>query len=124
MGGLLSTAKFRTDRMEAAADAPAAAAVDLAEFLVAASVPFREAHALVGGLVRDSIERGVPLAELVEAHPQLGGEAAALLEPGVAVTRRTTPGGAGPKPVAEQLSRFRGHLEVEEERLGRLVRGG
>jgi argininosuccinate lyase len=124
LGGLLSTAKFVTDRMEAAADAPAAAAVDLAEFLVANGLPFRDAHALVGGLVRDSIERGVPLAELVEAHPQLGGEAAALLEPGVAVTRRTTPGGAGPKPVAEQLSRFRGHLEVEEERLGRLVRGG
>jgi argininosuccinate lyase len=124
MSGLLSTAKFRTDRMEAAADAPAAAAVDLAEFLVADGMPFREAHALVGGLVRDSIERAVPLGELVEAHPQLGGAAAALLEPGVAVTRRTTPGGAGPKPVAEQLVRFRGHLEVEEERLGRLVRGG
>jgi argininosuccinate lyase len=66
----------------------------------------------------------VPLNELVQAHPQLGGEAAALLEPGVAVTRRTTPGGAGPKPVAEQLARFRTHLEVEEERLGRLVRHG
>jgi argininosuccinate lyase len=124
LGGLLSTARFRTDRMEAAADAPASAAIDLAEFLVAAGLPFRDAHALVGGLVRDSIERGVPLAELVEAHPQLGAEVAGLLEPGVAVTRRTTPGGAGPKPVAEQISRFRVHLEVEEERLGRLVRGG
>jgi argininosuccinate lyase len=124
LAGLLSTARFRTDRMAAAADEPASAAVDLAELLVANGLPFREAHALVGGLVRDSIDRGVPLVELVEAHPQLGGEAAALLEPGVAVTRRTTPGGAGPKPVAEQLSRFRGHLEVEEERLGRLVRGG
>ena len=113
MSGLLSTAKFRTDRMEAAADAPAAAAVDLAEFLVAAGVPFREAHAMVGGLVRDSIERGVPLAELVEAHPQLGGEAAALLEPGVAVTRRTTPGGAGPAALPAQLERFRERLAQE-----------
>ena len=34
------------------------------------------------------------------AHPDLGDEAAALLEPGVAVTRRTTPGGAGPGAVA------------------------
>ncbi len=124
LAGLLATAKFQTARMEAAADAPAASAVDLAEFLVAGGLPFRDAHALVGGLVRDSIDRGVPLAELVEAHPQLGQEAAVLLEPGVAVTRRTTPGGAGPKPVAEQMSRFRGHLEVEEERLQRLVRGG
>ena len=35
-------------------------------------MPFREAHALVGSLVRDSIERHVPLVELVEAHPDLG----------------------------------------------------
>ncbi len=123
LSGLLSTVRFQTARMAAAADAPAAAAIDLAEFLVAAGVPFRDAHALVGGIVRDSIDRGVPLAELVEAHPQLGAEAAALLEPGVAVTRRTTPGGAGPKPVAEQMVRFRAHLDVEEERLGRLRHG-
>ena len=120
LGGLLATARFETDRMQEAADAPASAAVDLAEFLVADGMPFRDAHVLVGGLVRDSIERGVPLGELVEAHPQLGGEAAALLEPGVPVTRRTTPGGAGPKAVAEQLARFRSHLEAEEERIGRL----
>ena len=55
-------------------------------------MPFRKAHALVGGLVRDSIERHVPLAELVQAHPDLGDAGAELLEPGVAVTRRTTPG--------------------------------
>jgi argininosuccinate lyase len=124
LGGLLSTVRFHTARMQEAADSPASAAVDLAELLVSRGMPFRDAHALVGGLVRDSIERGVPLVDLVEAHPQLGGEAAALLEPGVPVTRRTTPGGAGPKPVAEQLARFRTHLEVEEERLGRLVRHG
>jgi argininosuccinate lyase len=124
LGGLLSTVRFHAERMQEAADSPASAAIDLAEFLVAGGLPFREAHTLVGGLVRDSIERGVPLGELVEAHPQLGGEAAALLEPGVPVTRRTTPGGAGPKPVAEQMSRYRAHLDVEEERIGRLLRHG
>ena len=35
----------------------------------------------------------------------------ALLEPGMAVTRRTSPGGAGPGPVAVQLKRFREQLE-------------
>ncbi|HVM07142.1 MAG TPA: argininosuccinate lyase [Acidimicrobiales bacterium] len=115
--GVLATTRVHEERMQGAADSPAAAAVDLAEFLVANGMPFRDAHALVGGLVRDSIERAVPLADLVAAHPALGSEAVALLEPGVAVTRRTTPGGAGPKPVAEQLARFRGHLEVEERRL-------
>jgi argininosuccinate lyase len=120
LSGLLATAFFDTGRMQAAADAPALAAVDLAEFLVAGGMPFREAHVLVGSLVRDSIERHVPLAELVEAHPALGTAAVGVLEPGVPVSRRTTPGGGGPKPVAEQLSRFRQRLEVDRERLASL----
>ena len=45
------------------------------------------------------------------AAPELGAEAAALLEPGVSVTRRTTPGGAGPAAVEEQLERFRTRLD-------------
>jgi argininosuccinate lyase len=115
--GLLATAVFDIERMQAAADTPTSAAVDLAEYLVAEGMPFRDAHALVGALVRDSIERHVPLAELVEAHPALGSAAMSLLDPGVAVTRRTTPGGGGPKPVAEQLSRFRQRLALDKERL-------
>jgi argininosuccinate lyase len=59
----------------------------------------------------------VPLAELVNAHPDLGAEGAALLEPGRAVTRRTTPGGAGPEPVGDQLRRFARRLEVDAERI-------
>ncbi|HWW53740.1 MAG TPA: argininosuccinate lyase [Acidimicrobiales bacterium] len=120
LGGLLATAAFDTERMQAAADTPTSAAVDLAEHLVADGMPFREAHALVGALVRDSIERRVPLEELVAAHPNLGSAAVALLEPGVAVTRRTSPGGGGPKPVAEQLSRFRQRIALDRERVAHL----
>jgi argininosuccinate lyase len=115
--GLIATAVFDTARMQAAADGPTMAAVDLAEWLVMRGMPFRQAHEVVGGLVRDSLERHVPLAELVEAHPALGQEAAALLEPGVAVARRTTPGGAGPGPVAEQLKRFAHHLDADTDLL-------
>ena len=42
-------------RMRDAADGPAAAAVDLAEWLVERGMPFRQAHAVVGSLVRDSV---------------------------------------------------------------------
>jgi argininosuccinate lyase len=117
LAGLLDTATWVPDRMQTAADSSAAAAVDLAEYLVERGMPFRQAHALVGGLVRDSISRHVPLAELVEAHPDLGEAALGLLEPGVAVSRRTTPGGAGPGPLVEQMARFGRRLDVDRARL-------
>ena len=117
VSGMLAGAELRTERMQAAADAGHAAATDLAEHLVEQGIPFRDAHSLVGALVRESIGRHVPMAELVAAHPRLGEEALALLEPGVSVFRRRTPGGAGPEPVAQQLQRFRARLDADRERV-------
>jgi argininosuccinate lyase len=118
LAGLMMTATFETDAMARMADSPASSATDIAEWLVARGMPFRRAHELVGAMVRDSLQRHVPLAELVAAHPALGADAVALLEPGSAVTRRTTPGGAGPKPVAGQIERFAAVLRTDAERFG------
>jgi argininosuccinate lyase len=117
LAGLLATATFDTDRMAAAAERPEAAAVDLADHLVGKGTPFRDAHAVVGALVREAVERHLPLAELVAAHPAFDEEASRLLEPGVAVSRRRTPGGAGPAPLADQLKQFRDQLSRDRARV-------
>jgi argininosuccinate lyase len=117
MAGMLATVEFDTERMAAAADVPAASATDLAEHLVARGTPFREAHAVVGSLVRAALAGEGTLVELVTAHPALGAEAADLLAPGVAVRRRTTPGGAGPGPVAIQLAAFGDRLAADRGRI-------
>jgi argininosuccinate lyase len=118
VSGLIATAEFSVDRMRAAADAAASAATDLAEHLVRGGMPFRDAHALVGGLVRQSLERGIPLEELVTTEPRLGPDALVLLQPGEAVRRRTSPGGAGPAPVARQLEEARSRLAEQRHWLG------
>ncbi len=115
--GLMATVTFDHRRMAEAADTAEAAAVDLAEWLVARGTPFRQAHGTVAQIVREAAERHVPMGELVSAHPDLGPEALALLEPGSAVTRRTTPGGAGPGPVADQVRRFTQQLGTDLDRL-------
>ena len=92
------------------------AATDLAEHLVRDGTPFREAHAIVGTLVRQAVERGVPLDELVSNDPRLGPDCLALLEPGSAVRRRTTPGGAGPgagRRAARARARAPGSAQAE-----------
>jgi len=119
MAGMIATARFEVERMQAAADVPTSAAIDLAEWLVQKGMPFRRAHAVVGALVRRSLDDGEPLASLVEADPDLGPEAAGLLEPGAAVRRRTTPGGAGPDPVAVQLADLRRRIDADQERISR-----
>ena len=117
MTGLVRSSTFDLEAMRAAADGPGLAATDLAEWLVSRGMPFREAHAVVGGLVRASLEGDAAFADLVAGHESLGPEAAALLAPGAAVQRRRTRGGAGAGPVAEQLERFRSRLDAERAAL-------
>jgi argininosuccinate lyase len=115
--GMIETATFVPERMAAAADAETSAATDLAEWLVGTGVPFRDAHGIVGELVRRHVSTGIPLRELVAADRRLGADAAALVAPGVGVRRRTSPGGAGPAPVAVQRERFAAALRRQRQSL-------
>jgi len=110
VGGMIATAAFNTQAMAAAADDPLAGATDLAEYLVRNGTAFRDAHAIVGAVVRESIATQVSLIDLTRDHDELGPEAAALLAPGRAVHNRITPGGAGLVPLKDQLERFAAHL--------------
>ena len=117
LDGLVGTATFDIDRMQKAASGAGLAAIDLVEWLVASGLAFRDAHGLVGTLVRESVDRGVPLAELVEAHPAFGEQALEVLDAAGALRRRTTPGGTGPDAVGVQLDRFRRRLASDAARL-------
>src|SRR5207302_2857287 len=82
--GMLGSITFRRDRLEAAASDEFLAATDVADLLVRRGVPFREAHGVVGGLVRTALEQGKPLSELsaeelAEHSPLLDEELHAVL---------------------------------------------
>ncbi len=113
MQGLLTTVQFDVDRMRDAADDPDLGATDLAEYLVAQGVPFREAHAVVGALVRRAHDEHVPLASLLATDDRLAGTES-LLERGEAVSRRTSPGGGGPEPVRVQIDAARARVDSQE----------
>ncbi len=117
--GLIGTMTYDTERMQAAAEGAAMAAVELAEWLVGGGMPFRTAYDLVGSLVRESIERGVPLAELIESHPAFGSAALPVLEPVEALRRHTMAGSAGPVAVTAQLEHFAARLAEDAERVER-----
>jgi argininosuccinate lyase len=108
---MLRTASFNGPRMKAAAGG-FALATELADYLAAHGVPFREAHRAVGQLVRRCEELGVtleevPAEELTAAHPTLAGLPRDLLTPEGSVANKKSTGSTAPASVEEQLERAR-----------------
>jgi argininosuccinate lyase len=119
LSGMIATATFVAERMQGAADADVTAATDLAEYLVRGGMPFREAHALVGQLVRRHLAGEGSLADL--ATEAIDHDAAALVRPGVGVRMRRSPGAAGPDAFGPQLAAFEALLASERAELDRLA---
>jgi argininosuccinate lyase len=115
--GMIATATFVPGRMQAAADADVTAATDLAEYLVRQGTPFRDAHAIVGQLVRRHLAGEGGLAAL--AAEAIDADAAALVRPGVGVQQRMSPGAAGPVPHGAQRTAYQEMLTKEHDELVR-----
>jgi argininosuccinate lyase len=118
MAGALRSTVFRPDRIERARD-PELLATDLADVLVRAGVPFREAHDHVGTLVREAEERELPLSDLPDevfetVHPALGGGAArGAFDWEASVEARDVPGGTARARVRDQLDEVRRRLGAD-----------
>jgi argininosuccinate lyase len=106
--GMVAGARFRRERMAAAAADELIAATDLADLLVKRGTPFREAHGVIAGLVREAVESGRSLAEV--AVPALGEDAAAVLERSSWLESKVSEGGTSLARVREQLERARALL--------------
>jgi argininosuccinate lyase len=113
--GMLRTAAFRRERLEAAASDEFLAATDIADLLVRRGVPFRESHAVVAGLVRHALEGGKRLSELsreelAEFSDHLDDEYYAVLSNGSWLESKVSEGGTASARLREQLERARGVL--------------
>jgi argininosuccinate lyase len=119
LAGAIASAKFEAKAMRAALDRGHLCATDLADLLVQRGMPFREAHHVIGGLVREAEKRGIELSALPKdvleaAHPALGShDAEAALDPVRAVERRVA-GGPARKSVEHAIAdaRERWHAAV------------
>jgi argininosuccinate lyase len=110
LSGAIATASFDRERLRSALDQGHVCATDLADYLVLRGLPFRDAHHVVGGLVREAEQRGVQLGQLprdvlLQAHPALGEpEALGALDPAAAVERRNVLGGPARARVVEAIA--------------------
>ena len=99
---------FRPERLHQAVGEDFSNATDVADYLVARGVPFREAYQLVGAVVRRCLEDGCLLRDLSLAawqdlHPAFEADLYAALEPQAVVAARRSEGGTAFDRVDEQL---------------------
>ena len=111
VAGALDEISFDAARMKAALSA-GLMATDLADYLVDRGVPFRDAHAAVGRLVREAEAAGIELDALPHssfeaANSAFGPDVRDALRPERSLARRNLPGGTGPSAVSEQLKAAR-----------------
>jgi argininosuccinate lyase len=107
--------EFRPQRLEAAVGSDFSNATDVADYLVAKGVPFREAYQLVGGLVKGCLAEGVllrdlPLERWQQLHPAFDAEIYQAITPRQVVAARRSEGGTGFAGVQVQLQAQRSRL--------------
>ncbi|MCL2137808.1 MAG: argininosuccinate lyase [Coriobacteriia bacterium] len=106
--GMLQTMTVHKDRMSTAAQGGFMAATDLADWLAKHSLPFREAHEVVGHLVllAEKTKRSLSelrLDELQEACSLFDESALGVTDIAAMIEARTTEGGTSTERVKEQL---------------------
>ena len=100
--------EFRIERLNQAVESDFSNATDVADYLVARGVPFREAYQLVGAVVRRCLDQGCLLRELSleqwkELHPAFETDLHDALAPRAVVSARRSEGGTGFDRVREQI---------------------
>src|SRR6185436_350026 len=107
--GMLAGISFDRERLEAASEDEMLAATEIADLLVRRGVPFREAHGIVGGLVRHALEQDKALSELDAEElkgfsEQLDDEYYDVLRSSSWLESKNVEGGTASKRLDEQIS--------------------
>jgi len=107
LSGAVATMTIRPDRMQAALD-DAMLATDLADWLVANDVPFRQSHQLIGQVVQAAEKRGIPLsglslADLQHIYPGFNADAISVWDFERSVEQRQAPGGTARSAILSQI---------------------
>ncbi len=112
--------EFRTERLAAAVAEDFSNATDVADYLAAKGVPFREAYNLVGKVVKTSLAAGkllkdLTLAEWQALHPAFADDIYAAIAPRQVVAARNSLGGTGFEQVRQAIAHLRAEVGASEE---------
>jgi len=113
--GAISTTTFHVERLKQAASNPALLATEAADYLVHKGVPFRQAHDIVGKVLRAAEQAGKPwtdlsLETLREISPSFGPDFADGLNVASALAAKKVSGGTAPDSVRASITDLESRL--------------
>ena len=115
MNGMLETLTINEAVLEAAVNEDFSNATELADYLVAKGIPFRDSHEIVGKLVLTCINQSIYLKDLTleafkDASEVIEDDIYNILSPKVVVNRRVSYGSTGTESVKQQIEVAKNHM--------------
>jgi argininosuccinate lyase len=121
--GAVASTKFNAARLAAAAYNPALLATEAADYLVRKGVSFRQAHDIVGKVVREAERQGkpwteLPLEDLKKHSPAFDTDFSRGLNVEAALNAKNVPGGTAPQSVRAAIADLEARLNRKATKTG------
>jgi len=120
--GALAATRFNEERLRTLAEDPALSATEIVDYLVNRGLAFRDAHELVGQILRFAESQGtsiseLPLSQLQSFSPAFGEDLKAAATASAAISRRQVPGSTGFEVVRSALKAFQSRRAELEKKI-------
>ena len=122
-GGALASTKFNVDRLRAAGSDPRLLATEAADYLVRKGIPFRQAHDIVGKVLREAEKQDVSftalrLEKLQQISAAFDADFTASLSVHAALAAKKVPGGTAPDAVRAAIEDLEARLNKKAGKTG------
>ncbi len=121
--GAVAATKFNADRLKTVASNPALLATEAADYLVHKGIPFRQAHDIVGKVLREAEKQNIswmalPLEVLKKISPAFEADFARSLSVEAALAAKKVPGGTAPESVGDAIANLERSLNKKAIKTG------
>ena len=119
--GAIAGTKFREDRLRAAVADPALLATEAADYLVRCGMPFRQAHDVVGQVLREADKQGKPwtrlsMTDIKRLSPLFGDDFLEGISVEKAIARKAVPGGTAEQCVRAAITKLEQNLKEWQDK--------
>jgi argininosuccinate lyase len=121
--GAVSATRFNAERLKAAASNPALLATEAADYLVRKGIPFRQAHDIVGEVLREAEKQDIswialPLETLKKISPAFEADFSKNASLDAALAAKRVPGGTAPESVSDAIANLERRLNKKASKTG------